>query len=140
MSRGLDLSLERAALQQFVRDFISAWNRHDADAMASAFAPNGELLNTRGRLAVGRAAVQRLLSEEHATSMRASSAQMGLTRLRYLTATTVHADAQMTVAGVRAPDGRALPPVQMHVTFVARKLPEGWRYLVVRPYTFVSGF
>lgn len=132
--------MERVALRAFVDDFSSAWNRHDASAMASAFTPNGDLLNTRGQLASGHQEIFELLRAEHTGPMRKTRTQMKLRRLRFLDARTVMADADMTVTGIITPAGDILAPVQMHVAFVGRKMDQGWRYLSVRPYTFLTGF
>jgi uncharacterized protein (TIGR02246 family) len=136
----LAVSAEHQAFQELIESFVSAWNGHDMRALAAVWCEDGDLLNTRGHLAMGRAAVQRMLSEEHAGPMRDSVAQMALTGLRSLGPRVELVDAQMTLSHVRAPDGRMLAPLPLHVTIVARREPEGWRYLSARPYAFLSGF
>jgi uncharacterized protein (TIGR02246 family) len=137
----VDVDTERGELQDFLDRFVQAWNRHDVRALAEAFLPAGDLLNTRGIFASGRAEVERLLAEEFATTMRDTHATLALTHLRLLAPDTVHADAEMCVEGVRKPDGTTSSPVRMHVAFVARKDAQGqWGYLAVRPYVVLSGF
>ena len=140
-ARGWSVDAEKQALQAFVERFVAAWNNHDPRGLAAAFLPSGDLLNTRGQMAMGREAVERLLSEEFSSSMRESRATMRLTHLRFLAPDIVHADADQTVAGVRKPDGTALPLVRMHVSFSARKDEAGrWGYLSVRPYVLLDRF
>jgi uncharacterized protein (TIGR02246 family) len=130
---------ERRELDAFIDSFMAAWNRHDAAGMGAHWVEEGDLLNTRGHHAQGRAAVEELLGSEHAGPMRDTHTAMTLTSLRTLAPGMVLADARMTVEGVRSPDGKTRP-VPMQVAFVAVRRPEGWRYLAVRPYAFVGGF
>lgn len=135
-----DAGDERFALESFVVDFLAAWNRHDVEGLASCWSASGDLLNTRGKLARNRDEVRQMLREEHSGPMRASRAKMKLRRLRFLGATVVQADAEMTIDNVLPPTGVALPPLALHVTFLARKEEGAWRYVSVRPYAFLSGF
>ncbi len=130
---------ERRELDAFVERFIAEWNRHDAAGMAAYWVEEGDLLNTRGHHARGRAAVEQLLATEHSGPMRDTHTRMTIIHTRTLAPGTVLADARMTVEGVRMADGqtRAVP---MHVAFVVVRRPEGWRYLAVRPYAFMGGF
>lgn len=138
---GWSAEAEQEALRAFVERFVEAWNRHDPQGLAAAFLPSGDLLNTRGQHAMGREAVERLLSEEFSSTMRESRASMHLTHLRFLSPDTVHGDADQVVEGVRKPDGTTLPPVRMHVSFSARKDAQGrWGYLSVRPYALLARF
>jgi uncharacterized protein (TIGR02246 family) len=132
-------SPERRELESFLDSFIAAWNRHDAAAMAAYWVEEGDLLNTRGHHAQGRAAVQQLLASEHAGPMRSTHTEMKLVGTRTLAPGLVLADARMVVEGVRMADGQT-KPIPMHVAFVATKRPEGWRYVAVRPYAFLGGF
>ncbi len=122
----------------FIETFIACWNRHDASAMAGFWTDRGDLWNTRGTLASGRAAIAALLAEEHKGPLAGSFATMALRRVRFLTADFAHVDAEMTLTGLRDPQGRPVE-LPLHVAFVARRLPEGWAYVSVRPYKFLTG-
>ncbi|WP_224368949.1 YybH family protein [Hyalangium versicolor] len=130
---------ERRELDAFVEGFIAAWNRHDAAAMATHWVEDGDLLNTRGHHARGRAAVEQLLASEHAGPMLSTHTEMKVVSTRTLAPGLVLADARMTVEGVRMADGQTRP-IPMQVAFVATRRPEGWRYVAVRPYAFTGGF
>ncbi|MFL5350874.1 MAG: SgcJ/EcaC family oxidoreductase, partial [Hyalangium sp.] len=88
---------ERRELEAFLDSFIAAWNRHDAAAMATHWVPEGDLLNTRGHHARGRAEVEHLLASEHSGPLRDTHTKMVLMSLRALTPGMVFADARMTV-------------------------------------------
>ena len=60
---------EETAVRDHCASFVTAWNKHDAKAMAATWANDGSLINPFGRLASGRAEVEKLLSEEHKTVM-----------------------------------------------------------------------
>jgi uncharacterized protein (TIGR02246 family) len=132
-------SPERRELEAFLDSFITAWNRHDAQAMAAYWVPEGDLLNTRGHHARGQAEVEKLLASEHAGSLRDTHTKMSLVHVRALAPGMVLGDARMTVEGVLMANGQRRP-VPMQVAFVAVRRPEGWRYLAVRPYAFTGGF
>jgi uncharacterized protein (TIGR02246 family) len=135
----LDLEAEQAALERFMGRYTDAWNRNDAAALAATFLPTGDLLNSRGRMATGHAEVERLLGGEFSTVMRGSRASIRVTHLRFLSPVTVHADSELVVEGAHKPDGTEMPPVRMHVAWVARKDERGeWGFLTVRPYALVA--
>jgi uncharacterized protein (TIGR02246 family) len=127
-------------VRAFFRAYVEAWNRHDAREMAAFWTPTGDLLNTRGHLASGREAVEAMLRQEHAGPLGRSRARMTLTHVRGLR-TCLHADLDQTLEGVRGPDGRERPPLRLHVSCVLRHVRgEGWRYVLVRPYAFLTSF
>ena len=132
-------SPERRELESFLDSFISAWNRHDAAAMAEHWVEEGDLLNTRGHHAQGRAAVRELLASEHGGPLKSTHTEMKLVATRTLAPGLVLGDARMVVEGVRMADGQT-KPIPMHVAFVVTKRAEGWRYVAVRPYAFLGGF
>lgn len=137
----LDVQAEQVALERFIGRYTDAWNRNDAAALAATFQPSGDLLNTRGHMAVGRAEVERLMGEQFASTMRGSRATLRLTHLRFLSPDTVHADSDLLVEGAHKPDGTVLPALRMHVSWLARKDAQGqWGFLTVRPYVLVSSF
>ncbi len=108
--------------------------------MATAWVVDGDLLNTRGQLAKGHLQIERMLEEEHRTSMRDTTARMKVVRVRALTSAWVHADASMELEGVRLLGGGVAPPMRMQVSLVAREEIGLWRYVMVRPSVVASGF
>src|SRR5688500_6010127 len=45
--------------------FVDAWNAHDPKAMAALFAEDGDAINPHGRVATGRAEVEKMFTDEH---------------------------------------------------------------------------
>jgi uncharacterized protein (TIGR02246 family) len=130
-----DASAAREGIQELLERFTQAWNRHDAAALAATFVPTGDLLNSQGLMALGRAEVEGLLGREFEKAMRETRIATSLTHLRFLTPDIALADADQVVEGLRKPDGTVLPQVRMHVAFVAREeAPGRWGFSSVRPY------
>lgn len=60
-------------LDETLARFCDAWNRHDPDGLAALWTDDGELNHPWGFRAIGRPAIRRLLADEHAGTMAASS-------------------------------------------------------------------
>jgi ketosteroid isomerase-like protein len=92
-------------LDETLSRFRDAWNRHDVDELAALWTDDGELNHPWGFRAIGRPAIRRLLADEHAGSMAASS-------LRIVSTTPVSHDRNVVgeVEGVlddvAAPNGK----------------------------------
>ena len=92
-------------LDETLSRFRDAWNRHDPDELAAMWTDDGELNHPWGFRAIGRPAIRRLLADEHAGSMAASS-------LRIVSLTPVSHDrnvvgeAEGVLDGVAAPNGK----------------------------------
>jgi uncharacterized protein (TIGR02246 family) len=123
-------------LQPALKEFEDAWNRHDTKAMAAAFGEDAVLINPSGRVARGRAEIERLFAEEHRGVMKGTEFSHRLTDARQLAPGLAFVDEDITITGARGPSGQALPPQKIHGALVVAK--EGGRWLVKegRPYAF----
>lgn len=117
--------------------FAASWNTHDAKAMASFWATDGDLINPSGRVAKGRAEVEKLFADEHSTVMKGTSYAVLSTSFRMVKPDLTLADADAEITGMKAPDGRALPTFKHHVTSLWAKQAGRWRIVAARPYAFL---
>lgn len=127
---------DEAAIRQVTNDFMAAWGRHDVKAMAAAFATDADLINPFGRVAKGRAEIEKLLTEEHAGPFKGTT-YAGTVSVRMLSPTTALADWESTVNGMRDAGGNALPPFKHHVAAVYAKKDGRWLAVAARPYAFL---
>lgn len=58
---------DEAAIRKVFAGFAEAWGKDDAKSMASSWTADGDLINPAGRRANGRAEVEKLFADEHAT-------------------------------------------------------------------------
>ena len=117
---------DEEALQKRLEEFTAAWNKNDAKAMAAIWAPDGELINPFGRVAKGRAAVEKLFTDEHSTFMKKTTYDVKSSSVRILTADVALMDFTCDVLGMKGPDGKDLPTFDHHVTLVMAKKDGNW--------------
>ena len=125
---------DEAAIRKASEEFVSAWNRHATKAMAAFWAEDGDLVNPWGRVARGRAEVERLLGEEHAGTgpFRDSQLELRDQAVRLVTPDVAVCDWQATLSGVIGPDGKALPPQAERVTVLAKRVAGAWSCAAAR--------
>ena len=129
-------SADETAIRELTSTFVAAWNNHDAAAMAATWAEDGDLINPAGIVAKGRAAVQELLAKEHFTVMKATTFEITNLDLRMMTREIALGDWSIVITGMADPDGKTMPPREMHVFQVYEKHDGKWLTAAGRPYAF----
>jgi uncharacterized protein (TIGR02246 family) len=102
----------RDEVGRIVAKLEAAWNRADAAAFASEFAPDADFVNIRGDYASGRDAIAQGHAHILSTFYAGSTIRYSITHLRQLSPGVViaHLDAQLRVpSGPAAGDVTALP-------------------------------
>lgn len=117
-------------------EFAAAWNRHDVKAMAAVWASDGDLINPFGRVAKGRAEVDKLLADEHSTVMKDSTFTITNMTVRLIKPDVAIADWDVEIAVMRAADGSAMPTQKMHVNVVMVKKAGQWSTVSARPVAY----
>jgi uncharacterized protein (TIGR02246 family) len=121
------------AIEKRTAEFVAAWNRHDPKAMASVWAPEGDLLNPFGRWARGHEELVKLFTDEQSAPMKASTFTTTAIHVRTLAPNVALADWDFTIAGITAPTGTSMPPQPFHAAFVWVKKGSSWSVLAGRP-------
>ncbi len=106
--------------------FVAAWNKHDPKGMAAEWAPDGDLINPFGRWAAGRAEVEKLFTDEHATVMKMSTYSLTNFKVRFQSPAIGYGDWDGEVTGMRNQDGSAIPPFKHHVAALFAKKAGHW--------------
>jgi uncharacterized protein (TIGR02246 family) len=124
---------DEAALKARADEFVAAWDKDDGHGLAAIFAPDGDLINPSGRVAKGRAEIEKLFTEEHAGVTKGTHYNiLGLTN-RFIGQDAAIQDWEAEVTGMKGPDGSALPPLKHHVTVVCVKKDGKWWVVAARP-------
>lgn len=129
-------SSDEAAIKSAINDFVTAWNKHDAKAMAASWAPDADVINPAGRAAKGRAEIEKLFKEEQSTFMHASVYSIAQTDLRQLAPNVAFADISGEVANMMDPMGNAMPVFKHHVDIVLMKKDGRWWPQIIRAFAF----
>lgn len=119
------------------QEFAAAWNRHDVKAMAAVWASDGDLINPFGRVAKGRAEVEKLFADEHSTVMKDSTFTITNMTVRLIKPDVAIADWDVEIAGMHAADGSAIPTQKMHVSDVMVKKAGQWSTVSARPMAYL---
>jgi uncharacterized protein (TIGR02246 family) len=127
---------EMPALHARAMEFKAAWDRNDAKALAALWAPDGDLINPFGRVAKGRAEVEKLLQDEQTTIMKGTTFRMVSESDREIATDVAVSDWDIEITGMKGSDGAALPPFKNHVTVVWKKHEGQWWGAVVRPVVY----
>jgi len=75
---------DEAAIRKVFADFAEAWGKDDAKSMASYWTADGDLINPMGKRAKGRAEVEALLAEEHATVFKGTHIKFSEGTIRFV--------------------------------------------------------
>lgn len=114
-----------AGLHERAEEFKAAWSLHDAKALAALWAEDGDLINPFGRVAKGRAEVEKLFHDEQTTAMKASTFNILSESSREIAPDVAVADWDSEVTGIQGPGG-AMPPFKNHVSVVWVKKGGQW--------------
>ena len=128
-----------AAVVKTGEAFFAAWNQHDVKNMVSHWADDATLINPMGRVAHGKAEIEKLFSDEQTGMFKASTAKMVEMKVtRQLGPGMALCDGDMTVDGALAPDGSAMPQMKMHLALIMVKKGAVWVLRDARPYAFIQ--
>lgn len=128
----VDPSLEAAC-----RQFNEAFNRHDAQEVASHWAENGSLITPGGERGDGRAGVQRVFQHDADTILAGTSSTFTIAAARPLGPDLCLLDLDHDLRNFKMADG-SKGAVRLHVVILAQRKDGAWRWLDARPYAFAT--
>lgn len=129
---------DEQATRDTVGRYANEWNKHDATGMAATFAEDGTVINPYGATAKGRPAIQQLLEQQHATVAKQTSMNIAVESVRMIKGDVALVDATIDVTGFRAPDGKPLPGMKNHATYLLLKKDGKWWIADARVFSFTS--
>src|SRR5438477_13051863 len=97
------------AIRKVQDDFVAAWGKPDAGKnLAAMFAEDGDLVNPIGQEADGRAAVEKLLTNEQTTVFKGSTLTLTPGKPRMVKPDVAICEGSYEVAGAHMPDGKPM--------------------------------
>jgi uncharacterized protein (TIGR02246 family) len=132
-----DTNSDETAIRKSVADFVAAWNRHDAKALAGTFSDDAHLINPFGRVAKGHAELVKLFTDEHSAVMRTTTFSVGQIEVRLLAPDVAFSEYSAEVSGMLDPAGTAMPALKIRVVVVYQKKNGKWWPTLARPYAFL---
>jgi len=130
-----DASADEAAIHKRHDEWVAAWNKHDPQLMASFWVEDGDLITPTGRVAKGRAAVQKVFQDEQTgQGPWVGTTYVGkIDDIRLIGRDVAAVDVTAEVIGAKDAAGKVTPPMKHHVTWVAVKRHGTWMAFATRP-------
>ena len=123
---------DEQAVRNLTAEFVAAWNKNDAKALAACFSTDGDLINPAGRVGRGKGEVEEILAEEHGGTFKGTRIHMQQKHLRFLKPDVAVADFEFQISGIHAPDGKQTE-LKGLLTNVFVREGERWRVTSARP-------
>jgi uncharacterized protein (TIGR02246 family) len=127
-----DPSLEAAC-----RKFNEAFNRFDAEEVASFWTEDGTLITPAGEIGSGRSGVETAYRHDCETILAGTTSRFEISSVRRLGDDLAFMDLDQELQNFRKQDG-STGTMKLHVVILARKSGNTWRWLDARPYAYVS--
>jgi uncharacterized protein (TIGR02246 family) len=127
---------DEEAINQNARAFFAAWNKNDVKGLIAHWTDDATLINPFGRIAHGKAEIEKLFTDEQTTVFKGSTAKIGEVKVHMLKPGLAFTDLDMTIDGAHGADGAALTQLKYHVSTVVEKKGDEWLFLETRPYAF----
>ncbi len=122
-----------SSARELASSFASAWNQHDAKALASHFSEDGDLISPDGRVANGRAEIENLFRNDHSSMFKTSRMSQNVERVRALTPDIAIATNRCHVTGAQNPATGESIEHNVIATFVLKNERGTWRIVSARP-------
>jgi uncharacterized protein (TIGR02246 family) len=114
-------------IHQTYSAFASAWNEHDAAAMAALWTKDGDHMEPDGRTVFGRDEVRRLLTFEHASVFKNSNLHLAVEHVRMAADDVAIADGSYELFGATDPRGNKIGSRAGYFTSVLAKEDGVWK-------------
>jgi uncharacterized protein (TIGR02246 family) len=124
---------DEAAIRALADAYTAGWANGDAAAVASLYAPEGDLVGVEGRVHKGRAAVQARLAEDFSGVFKGTQIAITTESIRFLNPTTAIVDGTFEISGITGADGAAAPPLKGLYSDLVMKEGGDWLLEAVRP-------
>lgn len=133
-----DKAKDEAAVRELAAAFEKTHNKHDAEAFAALFAPDGDFTNVRGMTAKGRKAIEEFHRPLFAgdtskgnPSFKDAVLKVDEVKVRFLRPDVASVDVRWTQTGSKAPDGKDRGTRKGLASWVATKEGGAWQVAVM---------
>jgi uncharacterized protein (TIGR02246 family) len=121
-----DEQTARRAIEGIAAKLVEAWNRHDARALAAAFADDADFTNVFGMVAKGRPAIEALHAPLFKTIFMDSTLTVTEIRVRLIRPDVASVDVKWSMTGARDPHGNPWPEREGLLNWIATKYGDTW--------------
>ena len=119
---------DEAAIRKVFADFAEAWGRDDAKSMASHWTVDGDLISPLGRRANGRAEVEKLLSDEHATVFKGTHITFSEGTIHFVKPDVAVFTTDYEVPGAHGPNGNEMTAKGIVTSVMVKKNGKWWTF------------
>ena len=123
---------DTAGIRSVVGAFADAWGRADAAAIASLFAPDGDLVIPTGLQVRGRAHLHDFYASAFAKGYAGSTTTADITRIRAIAPGVMVVDAAWSIVGAKLAPGKVNPPERGILAAVIVKSTGRWWIAALR--------
>ena len=134
---GKDRARDEAAIRAYEQACDTAWNKGDAAAFAALFTADALVVNPFGAVARGREEIRALAAEMLAGPAKGSIHKGTVVRVRFLDDRTALVDGEVTMEGMKGPDGKPAPLFRATATEVLVKAGGAWLASDLRSYVLL---
>jgi uncharacterized protein (TIGR02246 family) len=121
-----DEQTARRAIEGIAAKLVEAWNRHDARALAAAFADDADFTNVFGMVAKGRPAIEALHAPLFKTIFMDNTLTVTEIRVRLIRPDVASVDVKWSMTGARDPHGNPWPEREGLLNWIATKYGDTW--------------
>lgn len=114
-------------------EHVAGMNKHDAKASVAFMAEDGDILDPMGKMARGRAEIEKMMAEHFQSDMMKNTiGELSVTRVMFIKPDVALVDADAMMTGMTGPDGKPMPPMKHFVTGVMVKKSGKWWAQAIR--------
>lgn len=125
-SSGFGQQAVEDAIRQRVKQYVTAYNAGDADAVAAIYAVDGTHTYALGLTHRGRVEIAKGLAEGLGGPLKGTQMAIDPLHIRALSADVAVEEASFTLAGLKGPAGAVLPPIDGLCLAVYQRQGEEW--------------
>lgn len=118
---------------QWSRQFQTAWNDKDLDAVGALLDKQADIIALDGFLGIGYGQVMQWFKTGFETTAKdVEMTALNVRRVRALGPKNTLLDWTCEFSGVRSPEGQLLPKVKYHISLIVTGPPSQWKILAIR--------
>ena len=101
--------MNEETIRKLYEQFVAAWNKHDAKAMAAMWVEDGDDVEPDATVAKGRHEIEKLFTMEHSSVMKKTKLTLTIDSVWFIATNVALVDGTYELSGVVSPDGKELP-------------------------------
>jgi len=125
---------DEEAIKATVAAFVTAFNKGDAKGVAALFTEEGSLVNVFGMEMAGKANIEKELATNMNGPLKGVTNNITPTKIVNVAPNAAVGDADIEIVGMKAPDGKAVPPIKARGTATFVKQKGKWLFAAARGY------